>query len=104
MKEEFKEIFKGIFNNLPLNIFCVLGIGFFTILLWDMKELKFIEIIDNNPFNSIINYNPPLFWISFFVGFLWSNSFIKEIHIFTMNKILVRFPIILVWLLAILLL
>jgi hypothetical protein len=28
MKEEFKEIFKGIFNNLPLNIFCGLGIGF----------------------------------------------------------------------------
>ena len=104
MKEEFKEIFKGIFNNLQLNIVCGLGIGFFTILSVGMKELKIIEIIDNNPFNSIINYNPPLFWISFFVGFLWSNSLIKEIQIITLNKFLVRFPIILVWLLAIILL
>lgn len=61
MKEELKEIFKGIFKNLPLNIFCGLVIGFFTILLGDMKEMKFIEIIDNNSINSIINYNPPLF-------------------------------------------
>jgi hypothetical protein len=81
-----------------------LGIGFFTILSVAMKELKIIEITGNNPFKTIINYNPLLFWISFFVGFLWSNSLIKEIQIITLNKFLVRFPIILVWLLAILLL
>jgi len=104
MERELKEIFNGIFKNLSLNIFCGLGIGFFTILSVGMKELKIIEIIGNNPFKTIINYNPPLFWISFFVGFLWSNSLIKEIQIITINKFLVRFPIILVWLLAILLL
>ena len=69
MKLELKEIYSGIFKNLPVNIFCGLGIGFFTILLGDMKELKFIEIIDNNPFNSIINYNPPLFGLAFLLGF-----------------------------------
>ena len=42
MKLELKEIYSGIFKNLPVNIFCGLGIGFFTILLGDMKELKFI--------------------------------------------------------------
>jgi len=104
MERELKEIFNGIFKNLALNILCGLGIGFFTILSVGMKELKIIEIIGNNPLKTIINYNPPLFWISFFVGFLWSNSLIKEIQIITINKFLVRFPIILVWLLAILLL
>ena len=104
MKEELKEIFDGVLKKLPLTIFCGLGVGFFTLLLTGIRELNNIKIVHENAFNSIISHNPFLFWISFLVGVLWSNSIIKEIRILSFRKAMYRMPIILIWLIAMLLL
>ena len=100
MKEELKEIFEGIFKKLPMNLFCGLGIGFFTILTIDLADLNTLKTLHSNPLATLINHNPLLFWTSFLVGFLWSNSLIKEMRILTYRKLIYRLPILLIWIIG----
>ena len=103
MKEEIKEIFSGMLKKSPLNFLCGCGFGFFTQLLVDLPDLSSGSVTSGNLLSMALNHNPILFWISFSVGFLWSNSLIKEMQNINYRKLLIRLPLILAWIIAILL-
>lgn len=104
IKEGFNEIFSGMFQKIPLNLFSGLGIVFFTVLVTDLENLNQVKQVGNNPFLAFVSHNPPLFWISFLVGFLWSNSMTKNLQTITLMKFIYRIPITIIWTLAIFLL
>lgn len=103
MKEEINELFKGMTQKLPLNLLCGLGVGLLTQLLVGLPEFNSGVGTSDKLLYMVLNQNPILFWISFSVGFLWSNSLIKEMQKITLRKLIIRLPLILVWIIAILL-
>ena len=103
MKEEIKEIFSGMLKKSPLNLLCGFGVGWLTQLLVVLPDLSSSLGAGNNLLSMELNQNPILFLISFSVGSLWSNSLIKEMQNINYRKLLIRLPLILVWIIAILL-
>jgi hypothetical protein len=103
MKEEINELFRGMTEKLPLNLLCGFGVGLLTQILVGLSDLDSGVGISGNLLYMVLNQNPILFWISFSVGFLWSNSLIKEMQKITLRKLFIRLPLILVWIIAILL-
>jgi hypothetical protein len=102
MKKEILEFFEGFFKKLPLSLLCGFGVGSFIILFMDTGYLNSNKITQSNLFIAMINYNPLLFWISFFIGVLWSNSLIKEMRMLSYKKfIFYRLPIILILYIAV---
>ena len=101
IKEEVKEIFSGMLKKFLLNALCGYGFGLLTQLQVGLPDLGSGTAV--NLISMLLNQNPILFWISFSVGFLWSNSLIKEMQNINYRKSLFRLPLILVWIIAILL-
>ena len=83
MIEEIKEIFSGMLRKSPVNLFYGLGLAMFSILFFDSQDIMTNKGSYNNMFYAILDKNPACFWLSFFVGFIWSNSMIKELQVFT---------------------
>lgn len=101
MKEEIKEIFSGLHKKFIINVVFGFGLALYSLFMFNQKEINKLNDIT---LYKIIENNPMLFWISFFLGFIWSNSLIKDIHLITYKKLLYRMPILLIWIILAILL
>ena len=100
MKEIFNDIFGGMLKKMPINFSVGVSWGFFTIILRGDMDTSNCVLICDNLLVTIINQNLWLFSVGVLAGFLYSNSLIKDLQILSLKKAMYRFPIVLLWVLA----